>query len=61
LVKILNKEKFKIDFDENKITEIKEKIENKLRDKGLLPSRETIPTLAQNASQPSISASLIPS
>jgi len=58
LVKILNKEKFKIDFDENKITEIKEKIENKLRDKGLLPSSETIPTLAQNASRPSISASL---
>ena len=58
LLKILNKQKFKIDFDENKITEIKEKIENKLRDKGLLPSRETIPTLAQNASTPSISASL---
>jgi hypothetical protein len=58
LVKILNKEKFKIDFDENKITEIKKKIENNLQEKGFLPSRETIPTLAQNASQPSISDSL---
>jgi chromosome condensin MukBEF MukE localization factor len=55
LVKILDKEKFKIDFDKNKIQEIKEKIENKLRDKGLLPSSETIPTLAQNASLSSIS------
>ena len=61
LVKILDKEKFKIDFDENKIQEIKEKIENTLHEKGLLPSGQTAPTLAQNASQPSISASLIPS
>lgn len=59
LVKILNKEKFKIDFDENKTTEIKEKIENKLRKKGLLPSREATPTLAQNASLASVSGSLV--
>lgn len=59
LVKILNKEKFKIDFGENKTTEIKEKIENKLREKGLLPSREATPTLAQNASLSSVSGSLV--
>ena len=60
LLKIIEKQKFKIDFDENKITEIKEKIENNLREKGLLPSGQTAPTLAQNALQPSISGSLTP-
>jgi hypothetical protein len=59
LVKILDKEKFKIDFGENKTTEIKEKIENKLREKGLLPSREATPTLAQNPSSASVSGSLV--
>ena len=59
LVKILNKEKFKIDFDENKTTKIKTKIEFKLREKGLLPSREATPTLAQNASLSSVSGSLV--
>jgi hydroxymethylpyrimidine pyrophosphatase-like HAD family hydrolase len=59
LLKIIEKQKFKIDFDENKIQEIKEKIENKLRDKGLLPSRQTAPTLVEEASQSRISDSLI--
>ena len=59
LVKILDKEKFKIDFGENKTTKIEEKIKNKLREKGLLPSREATPTLAQNASSASVSGSLV--
>jgi hypothetical protein len=59
LVKILDKKKFKIDFGKNKTTEIKEKIENKLREKGLLPSREATPTLAQNATLSSVSGSLV--
>ena len=59
LVKILNKEKFKIDFDENKTTKIKTKIEFKLREKGLLPSREATPILAQNDSLSSVSGSLV--
>ena len=59
LVKILDKKKFKIDFDENKTTEIKTKIEFKLREKGLLPSGETTQASAQNHSSPSVSGSLV--
>lgn len=59
LVKILNKEKFKIDFGGNKTTEIKEKIEKKLHEKGLLPSGQATPTLAQNASSASVLGSLV--
>ena len=37
LLKIIEKQKFKINFDENKTIKIKEKIVSELREKGLLP------------------------
>jgi hypothetical protein len=43
LLRIIEKQKFKINFDENKTSKIKEKIESTLRKEGLLP-KESVST-----------------